>query len=136
MLKTAIIYDEITGRMDGGYCVYDDEAVPDGSTLSERVPVILAKSPTRRLLLLDGKVTFDPATQRVIDGQIVTEPPTVTELATRSVDAQDRLIFEINFDQENRIRALESKPAITKAQYRTALIAKLVEIGALMAAKL
>ena len=33
-----------------------------------------------------------------------------------------RLLFEINFDQENRLRALEGAPAITKAQYKAALI--------------
>jgi hypothetical protein len=32
-----------------------------------------------------------------------------------------RLLFEINFDQENRIRALEAKAAITKIQYRNAI---------------
>lgn len=38
-------------------------------------------------------------------------------------DKVRRLIFEIEFNQENRIRALEGKPAITRAQYRDALIA-------------
>jgi hypothetical protein len=38
------------------------------------------------------------------------------------VDKQDRLLFEINFDQENRIRVLEGRAAITRAQYRNALI--------------
>lgn len=32
-----------------------------------------------------------------------------------------RLLFEVNFDQENRLRALEGKPAVTEAQYRAAL---------------
>lgn len=36
-----------------------------------------------------------------------------------------RLIFEIEYDQESRIRVLEGKPAITKIQYRSALKAKL-----------
>ena len=34
-----------------------------------------------------------------------------------------RLLFEINFDQENRIRVSEGKSAVTKAQYRNALMA-------------
>lgn len=38
-------------------------------------------------------------------------------------DKVRRLIFEIEFNQENRIRVLEGKPAITRAQYRDALIA-------------
>lgn len=35
-----------------------------------------------------------------------------------------RLIFLIELDQENRIRALEGRPAITTAQYRDALIVR------------
>lgn len=42
----------------------------------------------------------------------------------RAVDAIDRLDFEVDFDQENRIRALELKAPITRSQYRDALIAR------------
>lgn len=45
-------------------------------------------------------------------------------LATKAVDAIDRLHFEVNFDQENRIRALEGKAPVTRATYRDALIAR------------
>jgi hypothetical protein len=38
------------------------------------------------------------------------------------VDAIDRLQFEVMFDMENRMRAREGLAAITRAQYRTALI--------------
>lgn len=47
-------------------------------------------------------------------------------LATNDIDSistKDRLLFEINFQQENRIRVLEGKTPITRAQYRDALIA-------------
>lgn len=37
------------------------------------------------------------------------------------VNKKDRLLFEINFEQENRIRVLEGKAAITKEQYKTAI---------------
>ena len=40
-------------------------------------------------------------------------------------DRVKRLLFEINFDQENRLRALEGSPSITKAQYRAALLSRL-----------
>ena len=43
-----------------------------------------------------------------------------TALDTQKVN---RLVFEINFDQENRMRALEGKPTITRPQYRAALLA-------------
>lgn len=49
---------------------------------------------------------------------------TEDEKAALAVDAKDRLLFEIEFDQENRIRAIELRPAITRAQYRDALIAR------------
>jgi hypothetical protein len=45
--------------------------------------------------------------------------------STIDVDRTLRLIFELNFDQENRIRVLEGLGTITKAQYRNALKAKL-----------
>lgn len=44
--------------------------------------------------------------------------------AAAAIDAKDRLLFEINFDQENRLRALEGKVVITMAQYLDALIAR------------
>ena len=37
-------------------------------------------------------------------------------------DKIKRLLFEIEFNQEIRLRALEGKLVITKAQYRTALL--------------
>ena len=43
-------------------------------------------------------------------------------LADKRITNFDRLMFEINFDQENRVRALEGKAAITRLQYRNALI--------------
>jgi hypothetical protein len=49
---------------------------------------------------------------------------TADQRGALAVDALDRLWFEVNFDQENRMRAFESKAAITRAQYRDALIAR------------
>lgn len=37
-------------------------------------------------------------------------------------DKLRQLLFEINFDQENRVRVLEGKSVITRVQYRDALI--------------
>lgn len=41
-----------------------------------------------------------------------------------NTNKKDRLIFEINYDQENRVRILEGKVVITKQQYKDALIVK------------
>lgn len=45
--------------------------------------------------------------------------------ATFEGDKIRRLIFEIEFDQENRIRVLEGKASTTKAVYRDALLTRL-----------
>lgn len=58
-------------------------------------------------------------TQQEIDDVV---SPSVDVKAAIAVDSIDRLSFEVNFDQENRIRVLEGKPTITRVQYRTALI--------------
>lgn len=53
---------------------------------------------------------------------------TAQELSGRKnnrISAIDTLQFQIAFDIENRVRALEAKPAITAAQYRAALKARL-----------
>lgn len=42
--------------------------------------------------------------------------------ASRSIDGEDRVIFDALFTHENRIRVLEGSAAITQAQFRTALI--------------
>ncbi len=45
-------------------------------------------------------------------------------VAPQRVDAIDRLQFEVMFDIENRMRAREGQGAVTRAQYRNALIAR------------
>lgn len=48
--------------------------------------------------------------------------------ATREVDGLSRFLFELNLNQENRLRRLEGKTELTRGQYRSLLIvlAKLV----------
>lgn len=57
--------------------------------------------------------------QQVIDSELEEEATKSLEVARK-----DRLIFEINYDQESRARVLESRPTITKQQYKDALIAQ------------
>lgn len=83
---------------------------------------------------------FDPATEVLVAAPVAVNGAQVTEggftkrLKTApeldgekesKLDAIDRLQFQIAFDIENRMRALEAKPAITAAQYRSALKARL-----------
>jgi hypothetical protein len=52
-------------------------------------------------------------------------PKTPDELAALFVDRTDdisRMLFEITFNHENRIRTLQGQGALTRAQYKTALI--------------
>lgn len=56
------------------------------------------------------------ADQDIVSSELDTE----AEQAVKS-DKVKRLVFEINFDQENRIRVLEGKTIVTKNQYKTVL---------------
>jgi hypothetical protein len=46
-------------------------------------------------------------------------------LVARAIEADRfaRFLFEVHYDAESRLRALEGKPPITKQQYRDALVA-------------
>lgn len=68
------------------------------------------------------------ATQQQIDAAnaamaAVPYADSADDLADDAVSKIDRLQFEVAFDMENRMRVRESKAAITRAQYRSALIA-------------
>ena len=81
--------------------------------------------------------SFNPATQvragptYTVGSKAVTEAYTVRAKTAQELDAEkdalvarnesDKLIFEVLFDMANRIRALESKSAITRAQFRAHL---------------
>ncbi len=54
--------------------------------------------------------------QEVIDSELDIETSRVVGVSKR-----DRLLFEINFNQENRVRSLEGLSLITRAQYKTAI---------------
>lgn len=62
-----------------------------------------------------------PPSQAEVDAMVT--PPADTR-AGLAVDSIDRLSFEVNFDQENRIRALEGKAPIARVQYRDALVTR------------
>lgn len=64
-----------------------------------------------------------------VQNKWVEKPGRVDGQAAAQVDAafvvglSARLMFEVNFNQENRIRTLEGKAIITRTQFRDALIA-------------
>lgn len=60
--------------------------------------------------------------------QAVTEAEMIESAATSEItslvdlDKVFKLLFQLNFDQENRLRVLESKPEITQPTYKQAII--------------
>lgn len=91
--------------------VFPGEEVPDWS-------MVLG----RKIIEIPAGVTVQVG-DRYNDGQFspVPAPLTLDEKAVHEIDGL-RFLFELNFDQENRIRALEGKAPITKGVYRDALI--------------
>lgn len=67
--------------------------------------------PMSRIKLIGGVVTVVPPTQAEIDAAG----------AKADQDAILKKMFLVAFNHENRIRVLEGKAAITKAQFKTAL---------------
>lgn len=63
------------------------------------------------------QVEIDAVTdQQVEDGELDKEANN-----SLAVSKKGMLLFEINFDQEKRIRVLEGKPTVTKQQYKTVI---------------
>ena len=103
-------------------------------------PNVATKAGWRWLLCPEvARPSFDPATETVDGPTYVVGASSVVETWTKRtltapeldarkearLDAEDRLQFEIHFDMENRVRVLEARPAVTRAQYRAALKARL-----------
>ena len=84
---------------------------------------------------------FDPETQAVIGPIVTVEAARVVESYTvrsrsadeieadriRRVDGMSKIEFEIAFGVENRLRALEAKPALKRGEYRAELAKLLAE---------
>lgn len=109
------LFRKSDGKFIGG--AMNDQIAHDPAT---HVQLSLPVYPDRRAERWDGQTGVRAATaQEIVDHDDVE--------AQRDLDAEfvgskiGRLIFEINFDQENRIRVLEGKQAVTKAQYLAAL---------------
>lgn len=90
------------------------DAVPDveGAMVMDETPEV-AGAPLSLIKLIDGVVTVVAPTP--VDPAIL-EAREQLELVTRKM-------FHVALNHENRIRALEGKPAVTAAQFKPALIA-------------
>jgi hypothetical protein len=64
-----IIHDE-NGFLDGGHGRINRSEMPDGSTLTERIPLIVAKKPGRCVVYLPGGTIFDPTQHKIKNGAV------------------------------------------------------------------
>ncbi len=83
-----------------------------GAILKEWNTTKLGAKPT--LASLDSQVSDADANVSALDREAQRE--------TSGITKKDKLLFQINFDQENRIRVLEGNPPVTKVQYKKALV--------------
>lgn len=122
------------------FAVYDNGVFIAERDFAEK-PILEGK-PWRKFYSVETvKPAYDSATQ-VRTGPVVEEDHvaeirrhvwTVRDKTAEELDAEkdaainqfDVLAFKVLFDHENRTRALESKAAITQAQFRAALKARL-----------
>lgn len=101
-------------------------------------PKVETKPGYKWLVVETVDVPYDPATQvrtraRVVEKDRVLQTWDVRSKTAEEIDAEkesrlnayDKLNFAVNLDHENRIRALEGRQAVTAAQYRSALKARL-----------
>jgi hypothetical protein len=109
------------------------------TTSSNVDPTVSTRAGWRWLPVEVTNPSYDPAIQ-VSEGPVITvlsdkvtrvwtvRAKTAAELDADkdgTVNALDMLAFKVLFNHENRVRALESKAAITAAQFKTALKAML-----------
>lgn len=123
------------------FAVYDNQIFTGVLRVLEEKPVLAGKPYRKFYELIIVDPPFNPTSQ-IRTGPVVTEDHvaetrthtwTVRDKTAQELDAEkdarvaneDFLQFEIHFDLENRVRALEGKSAITRAQYRAALKARL-----------
>lgn len=87
------------------------------------VQVELNEFPDPRTQRWDGATGIRAATAQEVDDWDDAEADTAITGQFENNKLR-RLVFEIEFDQENRIRVLEGKSVVTKTQYRDALVAR------------
>lgn len=112
------LFERASAKFLGG-TMYDD--LPHNP--ATHIQLQLDEYPDKRLHRWDGAVGIRDATAQ----ELADEDAAILDAeATTNVNGltrKDRLIFEVLFDHESRIRVLASQPAITKNQFKNALIA-------------
>jgi hypothetical protein len=90
------------------------------------IPVEITRPSTSSTQILEGPVVtiLDDKVTRIWSVRERTADE-LEAIKDRQVDGVNQLTVAIGLDHENRIRALEGKPAVTLAQFRAALKARL-----------
>lgn len=70
-MEIFVIYNKLTGFIEGGAGRIDRNAKPDGSTINERIPLVLAKDSNRVVVYLPEQNLPDPERHKIVDGKIV-----------------------------------------------------------------
>ncbi len=65
MKEIFVIYNKDTGFINGGAGRVDRNATPDGSTMAERIPEILAKDDNRAVVYFPNQVLPNPKTEKI-----------------------------------------------------------------------
>ena len=71
MKEIFVIYNKNSGFIDGGCGRVERKAKPDGSTMAERIPEILAKNLDREVVYLPNQSLPDPEKHKISNGKIV-----------------------------------------------------------------
>ena len=106
MQEIFVIYNKHTGFIDGGTGLIDrewDEAHKDGSTISERIPKILAKDPNRKVIYLLNQRVPDSEQYKIKNRKVVE----LTETDKEDIEAA-KPKSEIELLKE-RVAVLEAK---------------------------
>lgn len=106
MKKIFVIYNKNTGFIDGGAGRIDkewDQAHKDGSTISERIPKVLAEKADRKVIYLPNQKVPDPEKHKIKNGKIVE----LTKQDKQDIEAA-KPKSEIELLKE-RVTALEAK---------------------------
>lgn len=115
MKEIFIIYNKITGFLDGGAGRINkewDATNADGSTMSERIPKILAKNPDREVIYLPNQTLPDFDNYKIQNGKIV--PKTEEDkLLTEGEINEEKIQAKI---RELAIKSLKTSNEITKCK--------------------
>jgi len=102
--------------------LFDETEVPDDTPVRQESDGLHALT-AAEIAERDADATAHAAARaNDADPDVIAERALVAEFEFSAIR---RLLFEIEFDQEARLRVIEGKPAITKAQYRDASLALL-----------